>query len=120
MSSTTPSPKRSRLARVAIAITVALALLVVVVFAGGYLIYRLYPSLRVFIDGRSDFYGPAFVKAYLDTINAQPGWDRRLEEYGVSRILIPSYIPLGAVLKESKHWRIVSDDGVAILFAKTP
>ena len=40
MSSTTPSPKRSRLARVAIAITVALALLVVVVFAGGYLIYR--------------------------------------------------------------------------------
>jgi hypothetical protein len=86
---------------------------------GGYLIYRLYPSLKVFIDGRSDFYGPAFVKGYLDILNAQPGWDDRLERYGVSRILIPSYIPLSAVLKESRHWRIVSDDGVAILFAKT-
>lgn len=85
---------------------------------GGYLIYRLYPSLRVFIDGRSDFYGPAFVKEYLDLLSAQPGWEEGLERYHVSRVLIPFYTPLGAVLKESKHWRIVSDDGVAILYAK--
>jgi hypothetical protein len=85
---------------------------------GGYLIYRCYPSLKVFIDGRSDFYGPAFVKEYLDTLNAQPGWEERLERYHVSRVLLPMYTPLTAVLKESRHWRIVSDDGVAILFLK--
>jgi len=28
---------------------------------GGYLIYRLWPSLRVFDDGRTDFYGPPCV-----------------------------------------------------------
>src|SRR5205085_11068978 len=27
---------------------------------GDYLIYRLYPSNKVFVDGRSDFYGSAF------------------------------------------------------------
>jgi hypothetical protein len=85
---------------------------------GGYLIYRQYPSLKVFIDGRSDFYGPAFVKEYLDILNAQPGWDRRLDGYGVYQILIPTYTPLSAVLMESKRWRIVVNDGVAILFVK--
>jgi hypothetical protein len=85
---------------------------------GGYLIYRLYPSLKVFIDGRCDMHGTAFVKEYLDILNAQPGWEEGLERYRVSRILIPIYTPLSAALKESRHWRIVKDDGVAILFAK--
>ena len=29
---------------------------------GGYMIYRLYPRTKVFVDGRSDMYGEAFAK----------------------------------------------------------
>ena len=35
---------------------------------GDYLIYHLYPSKQVFIDGRSDFYGDKFGERYLDLI----------------------------------------------------
>ena len=34
---------------------------------GGYLIYRRYPA-KVFTDGRSDFYGPAFEKEYAERV----------------------------------------------------
>ena len=86
---------------------------------GGYLIYRFFPSFKAFIDGRSDFYGPAFVKDYLDILNAQPGWEERLEHYQVSKILIPPSTPLSAVLKTPGHWRKVYDDKTAILFVRT-
>lgn len=33
---------------------------------GGYLIHRLYPERRVFIDGRADLYGDAFMDEYLE------------------------------------------------------
>ncbi|MDH4209650.1 MAG: hypothetical protein OEV76_12295, partial [Anaerolineae bacterium] len=32
---------------------------------GGYLIWRLYPEHKVFIDGRADVYGDAFIEEYL-------------------------------------------------------
>jgi hypothetical protein len=42
---------------------------------GGYLTYRLWPSLSVFDDGRTDFYGPAFVEERLRVWNACPNWE---------------------------------------------
>ena len=32
---------------------------------GGYLIYKLDPSRHLFIDGRSDYFGPKVVKDYV-------------------------------------------------------
>ena len=42
-----------------------------------YLIYA-QPDRRVFFDGRNDFYGPAFVQAYLTLLKAEPGWQEAL------------------------------------------
>jgi hypothetical protein len=42
---------------------------------GGYLIYREYPRGRVFIDGRSDFYGAEFARKYIKAMGAQAGWE---------------------------------------------
>ena len=41
---------------------------------GGYLIYRFYPERKVFVDGRSDFYGDAFLKQYLEVLTLR--WNR--------------------------------------------
>jgi len=83
---------------------------------GDYLIYRLYPSQKVFLDARSDFYGSDFLKKSLDVLNVTVGWDRTLARFGVDTILLPPATPLAGALKESAHWRVDYDDGVAIIF----
>jgi len=83
---------------------------------GGYLIYRLYPANKVFIDGRSDFYGSTFNEKYLDVMNVRYDWDKNLDQYHVNTILLPPTASLASTLKESRRWRPVYDDGVAIVF----
>lgn len=83
---------------------------------GDYLIYQLYPKNLVFIDGRSDFYGPKFGEKYLDVMNVKYDWERNLSRYGVDTVLLPPDAALSSTLKESKRWRVVYDDGVAIVF----
>ena len=86
---------------------------------GGYLIYRLYPSNRVFIDGRSDFYGAPFNEKYQSVMNVRYDWEKSLGQYHVNTILLSPKAALAGTLKESRHWRPVYDDGVAIVFRAT-
>lgn len=83
---------------------------------GGYLIYRQYPRGRVFIDGRSDFYGPEFVGSYIRAWGAQTGWERYLSRYGVDTVLLPVSAPLAGALQQAGAWRLTYDDGVALIF----
>jgi hypothetical protein len=83
---------------------------------GGYLIYREFPRGRVFIDGRSDFYGAEFAGKYIKAMGAQAGWERYLGRYGVSTVLLPPDAPLAGALKQSSAWHLVYDDGVALIF----
>jgi len=83
---------------------------------GDYLIYQLYPDTKVFIDGRSDFYGAKFGEKYLDIMNVKYDWEENLAKYGVDTVLLPPDAALSSTLKESKRWRPVYDDGVAIVF----
>ena len=86
---------------------------------GGYLIYQLYPANKVFIDGRSDFYGSTFNEKYMDVMNVRYDWQKNLDQYHVNTILLPTNASLASTLKESHRWRPVYDDGVAILFRAT-
>jgi len=83
---------------------------------GGYLIYRLYPQVRVFWDSRTDFYGTEFNQAALDTIMGRPGWDNTLAEHHITNALVPVNVPLAAILSESRNWRPVYRDKIAVLF----
>jgi len=85
---------------------------------GDYLIYRLYPRARVFVDGRSDFYGPELGQPYLHLMNPGYDWDRILARYGLNLALLPVEWPLVELLKRSPDWRIVYDDHYAILFTR--
>lgn len=85
---------------------------------GDYLIYRLYPATRVFIDGRGDFYGADFCREFLDVMDVNHTWEARLNRYGVDTVLVPTGTALGAVLKESSRWRILYDDGHALVFQR--
>ena len=86
---------------------------------GDYLIYRLYPTDKVFADGRFDYYGADFSRTVVDVVDVNYGWDKTLDRYGVNTVLMPPSSPLAGVLKESRGWRVAYDDGIALVFRKT-
>ncbi len=86
---------------------------------GGYLIYRLWPSFSVFDDGRTDFYGPAFVEEGLCAWDACPDWANILARYRVNAALLPVGSALATVLHERRDWKPVYQDRVAVLFERT-
>jgi hypothetical protein len=86
---------------------------------GGYLIYRLWPSLSVFDDGRTDFYGPPFVEEGLRAWDACPDWSNIFERYRVNAALLPVDSALASVLRERRDWKPVYQDRIAVLFERT-
>jgi hypothetical protein len=85
---------------------------------GGYLIYRLYPQTRVFVDDRHDLYGEDFLKDYLQTVRLTPEWDKFLNEKRVNWILVPAESPLANMLMQMSGWDLVHRDGTAALFER--
>jgi hypothetical protein len=85
---------------------------------GDYLIYNLYPSKKVFIDGRSDFYGEKFGTRYLDTIEGKYNWSTTLDDYSIDTVLLQPTWPLATILKISRDWRLVYDDTHAVVFRR--
>jgi hypothetical protein len=84
---------------------------------GDYLAYQLYPTGgRVFVDGRSDFYGGDFERRYIDILNVNYKWQTTLDQYCVDTMLLSVSSPLAGAVKESQRWKVVYDDGIAIVF----
>ena len=83
---------------------------------GGYLIYRLYPQIKVAVDDRHDLYGEQFLKSYLRMMHVEPGWDTFLAQYPVRYVLIGKDSALANILAETPGWQPLYSDDVAIVF----
>jgi hypothetical protein len=81
---------------------------------GGYLIYRLYPTDKVVIDDRHDFYGEPSLLSYLTTIHVEPGWEEFLK--GQSCLVLPRKSALAEILHKTPGWKAVYADDVATVF----
>lgn len=84
-----------------------------------YLIYHHYPRQKVFVDGRSDFYGQELGGEYLRMMNAQHDWARLVDKHGFEVALVPVEWPLAELLKRDGRWRLLADDGKALLFSRS-
>ncbi len=85
---------------------------------GGYILYREWPGLRVFIDGQTDFYGEALTREYERVLTVQDGWQETLAKYQVMWALVPPAEPLAKELKLNPAWRLVYQDPTAVLYVK--
>jgi len=85
---------------------------------GGYLIWRLYPDHKVFVDGRADLYGDAFIFDYLKTYKGDRDWQARLDNYGISTVLIEPDSALATLLRQQKEWRVAYEDKQAVVFTR--
>lgn len=84
---------------------------------GGYLIYRSNGSLKVFFDGRSDFYGAEFLKQYSRLVQVRPGWRESWDSFHFTHALLPLDYPLIPAL-EQLGWHQVYRDPTAALLAR--
>jgi len=84
-----------------------------------YFIYRFSARQRVFMDGRSDFYGPDIGKLYLRILYGDPRGREALDRYGVGVVLAAKTWPLAHQLRADARWRVVDEDGSAVLFARS-
>jgi hypothetical protein len=87
---------------------------------GGYLIYRLYPRVRMVVDDRHDFYGEEFLKSYLKMVHVEPGWEDFLRQHQARSIVVPKDSALANILGETAGWRTIYTDDVAAVFVPTP
>jgi hypothetical protein len=85
---------------------------------GGYLIYRLYPQNKVFVDDRHDLYGEEFLKDYLEAIRLAPEWEKFLDEKHVNWVLLPAESSLANMLRETSKWELVYRDGTSVLLKR--
>ena len=79
---------------------------------GGYLIYRLYPQQRVFIDGRADMYGDASIKDALAIYQGSSEWKSRFDRCDIEYVICESESPLRQLLLQEGTFRLVFDDGM--------
>ncbi|MBN1867961.1 hypothetical protein JW916_11790 [Candidatus Sumerlaeota bacterium] len=89
---------------------------------GGYLIYRLYPQYRIFIDGRADVYGADITRTYADIYRAAPGWQNALDVLGINVVLADMPLSEGHcaidALVEAPEWVLVYWDDKCALFVR--
>jgi len=86
---------------------------------GGYLIYRFKGERKVFVDGRSDFYGTEFLNRYLRLEGVRPGWREEFDRWNFTHALLPADCSMVPAL-EAYGWKELYRDRTAVLLAGRP
>jgi hypothetical protein len=85
---------------------------------GGYVIWKLYPQKRVFVDGRADLYGDDLLDQFKTAVELRLGWQKVLDEQGVEAVLIPSSCALAQALALEGNWTVRYRDPKATVFLR--
>lgn len=84
---------------------------------GGYLIWS---GIPVFIDGRLEVYGDAFVRKYAETVdlaNVTKAY-AVLDEYNIAWAILSPYEPLASELARNAAWEKAYEDADAVVFVR--
>jgi hypothetical protein len=93
---------------------------------GGYLIWRLYPDKKVFIDGRSlelDVYKEYELAAFAGN-EKDYSWEGVLKKYDVTYVVMPPLMPGGDIyplverLFDADDWTLIYSDHLSLIFMK--
>ena len=86
--------------------------------SGGYLIWRLPPTIPVSMDGRTNVHGDERVKAYSDSLRGLPGWENDSDLARANLIIWPSKSPLAGLLRCDSRFKQVYTDPQATVFVR--
>ena len=87
---------------------------------GGYILYRLWPTHRVFIDSQSDFYGEEFIRQYDSIITGKDGWADLLADWQVEWMIIAPGSRLATLARLEPEWKVTYEDAIAVILERLP
>jgi hypothetical protein len=87
---------------------------------GGYLIWKLYPQYRVFIDGRADVYGDPLMRDFAHAYYLTQDWQDSLEKWQIQTVIVPPDAPLAVALGLKEGWRPIYQDRQAVILERSP
>ncbi len=86
---------------------------------GDYLIYRLYPKVKVFVDGRNDFYSTGGVWwDYVKIVELNPSWQELLDKYRVQWLMLPNKSALSMVAHMGGDWECTYEDAHFVILGR--
>ncbi len=90
--------------------------------SGGYLIYRLYPAVRVAMDSRNDVYGEDLYRQYSRALSDADALDALLERLDAGAVLLEwpnqGMMTAAAAVHRLKDWTPVFFDDVAVIYLR--
>jgi len=87
---------------------------------GGYLIYRLSPALKVFIDGRADIYGDKFLTDFLDIYTGKANWKEKFDRLSIDFAIVGKDAPIRQLLlAEGSFKEVYLDQHHSVLLRNT-
>jgi hypothetical protein len=85
---------------------------------GGYLVWALVPGYPVYIDGRTDLYGDAFLSQYMRVVYGEDEWRAVLARDNIRLVVIESASPLARKLNHEPGWRRGYSDAISSVFRR--
>jgi hypothetical protein len=88
---------------------------------GGYLIWRLYPTYHVYVDGRADLYGDDFLSTYVAVYNGERDPQAFLKDNGINTVFLSPSSGLTTLLRMltvQGSWKLEYEDGRAVIFVR--
>ncbi|MBA2524789.1 MAG: hypothetical protein H0V18_03245 [Pyrinomonadaceae bacterium] len=85
---------------------------------GGYLIWRLYPDYRVYIDGRADVYGDGLINEFLQVKDGRTAWREPLDNHGIRTVLVKPDAALASLLRQDGAWQKIFEDKQSVIFVR--
>jgi len=86
---------------------------------GGYFIWKLYPDYRVYIDGRADLYGDAFLNDFAAVYYLKgDAWQSALAKWGIQTVVLPPDAPLVTALRSLPSWETIYSDNQAVVLTR--
>lgn len=77
---------------------------------GGYLIYRLAPDRKVFIDGRADVYGDKFIQDFMDIYQGNAMWKEKFDKLSIDYVICDINAPIRQLLLAEQSFKEVYID----------
>ncbi len=84
---------------------------------GGYLIYK-FPKLRVFIDGRCELYGEAFLQDFVAAWRDPARVEQWQRDFGFRAALIEADSPLRSYFEKADGWRRIAESPSAVFYQR--
>lgn len=84
---------------------------------GGYLLYRLWPEQKIFMDGHTHIYGDQMTREYGNVVALEGDWMGVLDKYQVRWAILRRNTRLAAAL-QSQGWQVNYQDELSIILQR--